>query len=303
MAIYSNGKEIENAHIGGQKVDKMYYRGGVIYESYVMPKIVTFQGGTDDEIAAMLEAHYRGLINIGDHWKIGDTRKVHINAIKYSENNSTSHVAQDMTMIIMDFNHDDLSTPINGKTKAAVSVGFREAMGNNGTGEYVYYWGQSHIPVENTENYSHTPLRKWLNGDLLNALPTTFSSIIKEVNKKNLAEHYSSNGAPIITKDKIWLLSYPEVFGTVSYDGYINRSNPKDFEGTQYKYMKTSNNRMKYANENGSSGRSCTYWLRSPSSTYYNSTDGYRWITVNNNGAADAYIGSGSMLISPGFCL
>ena len=200
------------------------------------PKIVTFADGTDAEIAAMLEAHYRGDINIEEYWNVGDTRVVHINT---TNSGTASHVAQNMNMVIMDFNHDDLSTPINGVSKAAVSVGFREMMGNNGTSENEYYWGSKHAPVADDENYSASPLRTWLNGGLLNALPSTFSSIIKEVNKKNLVYHSKADKAPLITRDKIWLLSYPEMFGTQSYSYY--KGNPT-VEGEQYQYFATSSN-------------------------------------------------------------
>ena len=73
----------------------------------------------------MLDAHYRGDINIEDYWHVGDTRVVHIDA---TNSGTQDHAAQNMTMVIMDFNHDDLTTPINNRTKAAVSVGFREVL-------------------------------------------------------------------------------------------------------------------------------------------------------------------------------
>ena len=262
-------------------------------------EIVTFKDGTDAQIAAMLEAHYNGDINIEEYWHVGDTRKIHINA---TNSGSKAHVAQDMTMVIMDFNHDDLTTSINGKTKAAVSVGFREIMGNNGTSEDEYYWGSSHYPVNDNENYSASPLRTWLNGGLLNALPSTFSSIIKEVNKKNLQYHTKTDGAPLITKDKIWLLSYPEIFGTTKYQYYLNNADPSNYEGEQYQYFATSSNRIKYPNKNGEKGSAYYYWLRSPSSYYYSSI-GYLWCCVLSDGSASINSGYDTCGLAPAFAL
>ena len=260
-------------------------------------KIVTFEDGTDAEIKTMLDGHYAGKINIEDYWSVGDTRLVHINA---TNSGTRNHVAQDMTMVIMDFNHDNLTTSINGKTKAAVSVGFRETMGKDGIPEGEYYWGSEHDPVADNENYSANPLRTWLNEGLLNALPSTFSSIIKEVNKKNLVYHSKADKAPLITRDKIWLLSYPEMFGTQSYSYY--KGNPT-VEGEQYQYFATSSNRIKYSNKNGEKGDySDDYWLRSPSS-YYGSILGYYWCLMNSDGSADNLNGGSTRELAPAFCI
>lgn len=259
-------------------------------------KIVTFADGTDEEIKAMLEAHYNGDINIEEYWHVGDTRKIHIDA---TNSGNCDHVAQNMTMVIMDFNHDDLTTPINKISKAAVSVGFRETMGNNGTSEDEYYWCSSYYPVKDEDNYSASPLRTWLNEGLLNALPSTFSSIIKEVNKKNLQYHTKADGAPLITKDKIWLLSYPEIFGTQSYSYYKGNLT---VEGEQYQYFATSSNRIKYPNKNGEKGSADYYWLRSPSSGY-SSGYGYYWCNVYSSGSANLNSGDNTLGFAPAFCL
>ena len=61
--------------------------GGEIEEPNKV-KIVTFQEGTDNEIKAMLNAHYAGDINIEDYWHVGDTRKIHLNGIASPNTNS-----------------------------------------------------------------------------------------------------------------------------------------------------------------------------------------------------------------------
>ena len=84
-------------------------------------KIVTFADGTDYEISRMIEAHYADKINIQDYWSVGDKRTVHLlemAAIKVNE----SHREQDVEFIIGDFDHDDLVTPVNGHTKAVITL-------------------------------------------------------------------------------------------------------------------------------------------------------------------------------------
>ena len=286
--------------INGIKPAGLVYNGKIIHEEEFKPDIKSFSEASDEEIAKYLDWHYKGKINISKYWHVGDTRLIHIDE---TNSGTKDHVAQDMTIVIYGFNHDDLSTPINGTNKAAVSVGFREVFGNAGNNEYEYYWGNLQEPVADTENYSASPLRTWLNDGLLNALPVTFSPLIKEVNKKNLQYHSKADGAPLITKDKIWLLSYPEVFGTIAYNYYLNNANPSNFEGEQYEYMKTSTNRIKKINNNGTASLDTIYyWLRSPSSGFH-SRYGYFWCILGPDGVTYTSNGSVTRGLAPAFCL
>ena len=90
-------------------------------------------------------------------------------------------------------------------------------LGNTGNAEREYYWGSSHYPVSNSENWSGNPLRTtYLNTNFYNALSTTtFRNLIKTVTKKNLSTHTGTT--TIDTNNKIFLPSYPEVFGTATY--------------------------------------------------------------------------------------
>ena len=84
-------------------------------------KIVAFATGTDEEIAKMIEAHYNNKINIADYWAVGDMRTVHLSAME-ATGVKESHREQDVQFVIGDFDHDDLTTPINGHSKAAVTL-------------------------------------------------------------------------------------------------------------------------------------------------------------------------------------
>ena len=252
-------------------------------------EIVSWKEGTDEQIATMIEAHYAGQIDISDYWNIGDVRTISISSFS---SGSRIHAAQNIQLVIIGIKHDDLTTSINGKSKAAITVQTKQLLGNAGNAESEYYWGSSHYPVDNNENWSNNPLRTYLNTNFYNALSTTtFRSLIKTVTKKNLSTHTGTT--TINTSDKIFLPSYPEVFGTTTYSNYISGGAVSNYEGSQYNYFSTSSNRIKYWNNNGAnSSTAFHWWLRSPSS-YYGSSYGYCWCFVNSVGTAYYYTGSG----------
>ena len=63
-------------------------------------KIVSWSDGTDEEIAALLDAHYAGLVNLHEIWNVGDTRTVHLSAMKAVDVGET-HVEQDVEFEIV----------------------------------------------------------------------------------------------------------------------------------------------------------------------------------------------------------
>ena len=213
------------------------------------PEIVTFQDGTDEQIAKMLDAHYKGKINIEDYWSVGDARQVQLNAMSSGTGADETHVKQLMTMVIIGLNHDDLKEQAGSRTKAAVTIQCREILGNKGTVEDGYYWG-SIVQDENVKldtNYSQSPRRIWLNGTFINSMPSTFNTLIKTVVKKNLNSHVTTTDWST-TEDKAFLLSYPEVFGNASEKFYYGN---QKLEGNQYPYYKIALNQTKYINNNG----------------------------------------------------
>ena len=257
-------------------------------------EIVSWNEGTDEQIASMISAHYAGQIDISNYWNVGDVRTVSIASFS---SGSHTYIAQDIQLVIIGINHDDLSNSINGKTKAAITVQTKQILYSG----FEYYWGSSHIPVDNTDNWSGSSLRTYLNTNFYNALEDTFRKLIKTVTKKNLSTHTGTS--TIDTSNKIFLLSYPEVFGTATYGNYISGGSVSNYEGTQYKYFVTSNNITKYWNNNGvNSSTPYSWWLRSPSSYYYNS-DGYYWCGVNSIGAASFYNGISTLGLTPCFAI
>ena len=249
---------------------------------------------SDADLVDMLQEHYEGKIDISNYWHVGDTRVVHLSAMSAGTGGNETHVAQDMVMTIIGINHDNLQTPINDRTKAAITLQCREILGNNGGMEWCYIWGSS-TSTDINSNYKDNPRRTWLNSTFLGALPTKIKQQVKYVTKKNLANH-TDDTAGANTQDKVFLPSYSEMFGNASNSSYKGNTT---LEGSQYSYYNSNERRIKYVNSNGEPGmRKNTYWLRSPSSagkTY--------WMYVDDLGAGKNATSDASKGLAPCFCL
>ena len=221
-------------------------------------KIVTFADGTDEEIAAMMQAHYDNKINIADYWAVGDKRSVNLSAMSATYVGE-SHRAQTIEFAIADFGKDELSTPINGHTMAAITLtqvnclmdATSASNSNNGSNDTER--GYMNSSDTNAGGWKDCARRKWCNEVYYNALPSVFKSMVKEVNKKTSAGNRSSTINT--TKDKAFLLSESEIYGSTTYS--------KAGEGSQYEYYKTTANRYKLPKWN-SDRVSHIYWDRSP---------------------------------------
>ena len=257
-------------------------------------KIVTFDNGTDEEIAKMVEAHYSGKINISDYWSVGNKRTVHLSAME-ATGVGESHREQDVEYVIGDFEHDDLVTSINGHTKAAVTLLQKDCLMDasnatnpqNGSGNTEN--GYMNSSYTNSGGWKSCARRTWCNNVYYNALPSTLKSIVKTVNKKSGTGGGSSSGTET-TQDKIFLAAEIEIFGSTNYS--------VSGEGTQYQYYKNATaNRYKMPKWNSSSV-SHVYWERSPDSG--TSTD---FCIVTSNGNANTNFASTAFGVAPCLCI
>lgn len=295
MGIIKDLNTFSGVVSNGIKVRGIVKNGEIIYRAKPY-KIVDFATGTDEEIAAMLDAHYQGLLNIGDYWHVGDTRVMHLNAMPATPPYaSESHVEQNMTMVIIGIEHDNLKEKIGIRTQAAITLQCREMLGNNGNAEGGYIFGSNKTTGKNT-NYSTNPRRTWLNGTFINSLPTSIQPLVKTIIKKNLANHTDSTSGPN-TEDKAFLTSSSEMFGSTSI-GWYKGSEAR--EGKQYPYYNSNAKRTKYWNNNGIAGSlAYLYWLRSPSYS-----DAEFWMIIYDDGSsttlASYYSSTG---FAPAFCL
>lgn len=257
-------------------------------------KIVTFAGGTDAEIAKMIQAHYNNKINISDYWAVGDTRSVSLSAMS-ATGVGESHRAQTVQLVILGFEHDDLATAINGHSKAAVSVGLKDCLmdatsaSNVNKGSADTEKGYMNSTNTNVGGWKNCARRTWCNNVFFSALPSVWRSMVKIVNKKSGTGGGSSSDTEI-TADKIFLAAEIEIFGSRKYS--------VDGEGTQYQYYKNATANIYKMPKWSSSYVSHVYWERSPRSG--NSAD---FCVVSTNGNANYNSANDERGVAPCLCI
>lgn len=198
-------------------------------------KIVTFAGGTDEEIAKMIQAHYNNKINIADYWAVGDTRSVSLSAM-VPTTVPESHRAQTVQFVIADFEHDTLASGIGPHSKAAITLLQKDCLmdaanaSNPVDGYHNTENGYMRGSSTNEGGWDACTRRGWCNDTYFNALPATWRSMVKTVVK------YTGRGGALSgtqsTLDQIFLPSEIEIFG--------DRNSSAKGEGTQYQYYKNA---------------------------------------------------------------
>lgn len=227
------------------------------------PNIVTFADGTDDELKAMLDAHYQGIIDITDYWSVGDTRNISLDGTNYA-------------FAIIGFNHDDLETPINEKTKAAVSIQMVDLLSTT----YKMNDGNTNVGGWESSN-----LRRTMQSTMIDWFPESFKNIIKNVTKRTSAGNKGGNVNTTI--DNLWIPSEIELFGSASY----SYSGAK--EGSKYVYYLTNSSRIKKKGAN-----SYYWWTRSP-----RASTTYDFCTVNSDGTTGTQGAGLETGIAIGLCI
>ncbi len=245
-------------------------------------KIVTWANGTDAQLAAMLEAHYAGTINIHDYWRVGDERKVNLSAMAKGAAGET-HAAQTVTMVLMNSGGKALSPTINGKKECAFVVGQKNCLAD-GTKIESGYMNPSDT---NSGGWDQSKRRTWCNETYRDALPETFRALFKQ--HKNAA----ATGSGSVWKDSLDYFALPserEIFGSVKY-----ANSTVEDANKQFTYYKTSANRIK---KKGDSGSAYGWWERSP---YSGSST--RFCGVYSDGSVDHYVASNTIGIAPFGCI
>lgn len=194
-------------------------------------------------------------------WNVGDTKDIIVGS-------------ETLKVEIVGFNHDDLA---DGSGKAGITFGLKNLMVNT---------RKMNSTNTNAGGFTGSDMYDWLQGTLLNNLPSDLHAVVKSVNKKTSAGNQSST---INTNAmKIFLFSEIEIFGRIrySYSG----------EGTQYSRFANASSRIKYLS-NGS-GSAVWWWERSP---YYDYTENF--CNVYSDGDASNYGSRNSGGVCFGFCV
>lgn len=216
-----------------------------MYGGKIVPrvKIVTWADGTDAEIAAMLNAHYAGQINIYDYWDVGDERTVHLSAMS-ATGVGESHVAQDVTMVLMNKGGKTLT----GGGTCAFIVGMKNLLENNGQSEGGYY----NSTATTAGGWNGCARRTWCNSVFKDAVPSTLVGIFKE--HQNITA--DGTGASTATSNDYFALpAEKEIYGTNTYANSTAESSL-----SQFKYYETTSNQIKHVTGNPAN----SYFTRSP---------------------------------------
>ena len=238
------------------------------------PSLVSWSSGTDAQIKDMVDGYYDGTLTLNEIksvWSVGDSRTITLSAMS-ATGVGESHRSQSVEMVILDFDHDDLTTAIDGKTKALITVQqkncLRDATVSDTTGQNNTEHGYMNSSNTNENSWRGCARRTWCNDVYYNALPSEFKAMVKQAN------HTTSTGnqqtTTEITADYCFLPSEWEVFGAKSY-AVVQ-------EGTQYNYYTTAANRYKLPKWDNVSDY---WWERSP-----RKSDATEFCRVGNDGTA-----------------
>lgn len=243
------------------------------------PELKPFDECTWDEVLKCVDAYYNGLYSLEDItnvWSIGNSKNITTSAT------SKSYGISAMTAItrpyaIIDFNHDNLAKPINGKEKALLTLAVAGGSSANGGTSSILSLDTRGVGTIGDWSYWDTCyLNQWLNNSFYNALPTNVKNKIKEVNRTYNA--LSNNKSNYISK--IFLPMLKEVFGN---QGSV---------GTQYPYYTTVTNRYrKTANYN-------QWWFAER-----HLSGGAQYWNFFENGNLKQYASNSRGGITPHFCL
>jgi hypothetical protein len=182
-----------------------------VFYDYITP----FKDITDEELINVLNRHYSTSIDIADYWNIGDTRnfKITDTCRPYPYYNLTGNVE----MVIVGFNHDELSSPTVWRDKAALTIAAKN----------IYPYSTYPITFIDTEyDYKHTAINKFLEKNFYNAL--SISKYIKPIVKEDGNEY------------KCFIPSADEVFPPETVRFIFGEVREK-----QYPYYKEICNRIK----------------------------------------------------------
>lgn len=262
-----------------------YFNAEMKYWEKPIPVIKPWATATDAELAEMLQAHYDGLIDLHteEGWEIGSERTVHLNAMP-ATGVSESHVAQDVTMVLMNKGEKTLTTPIGSITECAFIVGQKNMLAEEGITLESGYMNSSNT---NTGGWEQCARRTWCNEVYKAALPSTFVGIIKQHQNITAA---GTGSTTTTSSDYVALPAEKEVFGSVTY-AY---SRAEAFL-TQFKYYETASNRIKYR---GNAGGASGWWERSP-----HMSDSNYFCRVGADGTAGSGLASGVRGLAPFFCI
>lgn len=226
---------------------------------------VTFANATWAQIAEISEAG-----EASSKFAVGDEKTI------------TLTTGEEITLVILGFNHDDLvwqTTP--EQAKAGMTIGMKNLLSTT--------YRMNASTATNAGGWDKSEMRKSTMATLLSQLPSDLQGVIKQVRKKAAA---GSQSESITTSaDKLWLLAMSEIFSATSIENTTtadikNHADTYNAEGTQYEYYEnligdnnggTANNSLLIKKLSNGSGSANPWWLRSP---YASNSTHFRYINA-----------------------
>lgn len=149
--------------------------------------------------------------NAASAFKVGDEKQI------------TLTTGETITMVILGFNHDNLTAG----GKAGITLGMKNALAT------AYPMNSS---ATNTGGWKESVMRTTTMETLYGYLPSDVQAVIKAVDK--VTARYDLSNALETTSDKLFLFSHVEVMGTNKYSTTSQIS--VEGEGSQYEYYKNA---------------------------------------------------------------
>lgn len=149
--------------------------------------------------------------NAASAFKVGDEKQI------------TLSTGETITMVILGFNHDNLTAG----GKAGITLGMKNALAT------AYPMNSTST---NTGGWKESVMRTTTINTLYGYLPSEVQAVIKPVDK--ITARYDQSNALETTSDKLFLFSHVEIMGTNMYSTTSQRSVPG--EGSQYEYYKNA---------------------------------------------------------------
>ena len=245
-------------------------------------KIVTWADGTDEEIAAMVDAADKGEINLADYWNVGDERTVSLSAMA-ATGVGESHAAQTATLVLMDKTCTGFTfatATSGGKTKPSFIVGLKNSLAEAG------YMNEART---NANGWSGSERRTWCNNVFRMAIPSGLRGIFKQFKWKQGQGGRNSSGL-LETTDYFGFAPEKAVFGSNTYSFADEAA-----LYAQWAWYKTAANRIKKMGESGSARN---WWECSPGS----GINGI-FCDVDSGGYASSYAANGARGLAPFGCI
>ena len=213
-------------------------------------KNITWENGTDEQIAVMVAAADAGLINLKDYWNVGDERTVQLSAMAATGVGET-HAAQSATLVLMDSTCTGftLATATSGgKTNPDFIVGLKNSLLEKG------YMNSSGT---NANGWSGCARRAWCNNIFRPAIPEPLRGIFKQFKWKQ-GKGGGTSSRILETTDYFGLAPEKAIFGRAIYSQIDEAA-----LYAQWDWYKTSTNRIKKLGDNSSADY---WWECSPGS-------------------------------------